>query len=46
MGRELGEYALETFVFTVFFGEGLIMVLFFFRYTQVKAVHINLGQKM
>ena len=51
MGRELGEYALETFVFfPFFFCERLVIVLFLFsffsRYTQVKAVHFNIGQKL
>ena len=43
----MGEYALDTFVFLLYFKIFWIELTFaIFRYTQVKAVHINIGQKI
>ena len=45
IGRELGEYALDTYVVLCLIWEELIYPLPF-RYTQVKAVHVNIGVKL
>ena len=47
IGRELGQYALDTCVLDVIsFIHTIMLMRFGRRYTQVKAVHINLGQKL
>lgn len=45
IGRELGEYALDMYVVLRLIWEGLIYPLPF-SYTQVKAVHVNIGVKL
>ena len=41
----MGEYALEAYV-TIFFCENECFFNLIERYTQVKAVHINVGVKL
>ena len=42
----MGEYALDTFVFCAYCAISNFDGFFLFRYTQVKAVQLNIGERI